>query len=42
MPVSQYRYTGSVLAQAQGIWDVQKQNMGMLELNLNSFLLQPV
>ena len=32
MPVSPYRYAGKVLAQAQGQWNPQKQNMGMLEL----------
>jgi len=38
MPVSQYRYTGAVLSQAGAIWNVQKQNMGMLELNLNQLI----
>lgn len=38
MPVSQYRYTGTVLAQAGAIWNTQKQNMGMLELNLNQLV----
>jgi hypothetical protein len=38
MPVSQYRYSGTVLAQAGAIWDVQKKNMGMLELNLNQLI----
>jgi len=38
MPVSQYRYAGKVLAQAQSIWNVQKQNMGMLELNLDTLV----
>ena len=38
MPVSEYRYTGTVLAQAQSIWNIQKQNMGMLELNLDQLV----
>ena len=38
MPVSEYRYAGAVLAQAGGIWNVQKQNMGMLELNINQLI----
>lgn len=38
MPVSQYRYTGAVLAQAGSIWNVQKQNLGMLELNLDQLI----
>lgn len=38
MPVTEYRYTGSILAQAQSIWNVQKQNMGMLELNLDQLI----
>ncbi|HUV39014.1 MAG TPA: hypothetical protein VMY39_05340 [Planctomycetota bacterium] len=38
MPVTQYRYSGTVLAQAQSIWNVQKQNMGMLELNLDQLI----
>lgn len=35
MPVSAYRYAGAVLAQAQAVFDPQKQNMGMLELNID-------
>jgi len=35
MPISGYRYAGDHLAQAQGAWDVQHQNMGMLELNVD-------
>jgi len=38
MPVSQYRYSGAFAAQAGGIWNVQKQNMGMLELNLDQLI----
>lgn len=38
MPVSAYRYAGDALAQAAGIWNVQKQNMGMLEINLNKLV----
>lgn len=38
MPVSQYRYAGNILAQAQSIWNLQKQNMGMLELNINQLI----
>lgn len=38
MPVSLYRYAGNILAQAQSIWNVQKQNMGMLELNLDQLI----
>jgi len=38
MPVSPYRYAGKVLAQAQGQWNPQKQNMGMLELEINQLL----
>jgi len=38
MPVSDYRYAGTVLAQAGGIWNIQKQNMGMLELNINQLI----
>lgn len=35
MPVSAYRYAGAVLAQAQSIWDVAKDNLGILELNID-------
>lgn len=38
MPVSAYRFAGNVLAQAQSVWDVQKQNMGMLELNIDQLV----
>ena len=38
MPVTEYRYAGNVLAQAASIWNVQKQNMGMLELNLDQLI----
>jgi hypothetical protein len=30
-----YRFAGAVLAQAGSIWDVQHQNLGMLELNID-------
>ena len=35
MALSGYRYAGDHLAQAQGAWDIQHQNMGMLELNID-------
>lgn len=35
---SGYRYAGAVLAQAAGQWDVQKKNMGMLELNIDQLV----
>lgn len=35
MPVSGYRYAGDFLAQAGQSFDVQHQNMGMLELHIN-------
>jgi hypothetical protein len=38
MPVSPYRYAGKFLAQAQGQWNPQKQNMGMLELEINDLV----
>lgn len=38
MAVSPYRYAGNFLAQAQSIWSLQKQNMGMLELNINQLI----
>ncbi len=38
MPVSAYRYAGNILSQAQSIWNAQKQNMGMLELNLDQII----
>ena len=38
MARSPYRYAGAVLAQAQGQWNPQKQNMGMLELNVNQLV----
>ena len=38
MPVSPYRYAGNILAQAQGAWNPQKQNMGMLELEINQLV----
>jgi len=38
MAVTQYRYAGNALAQAASIWNVQKQNMGMLELNLDQLI----
>lgn len=37
-PVTQYRYAGNVHHQAQSIWNAQKQNMGMLELNLDQLI----
>jgi hypothetical protein len=33
-----YRFAGAMLAQAAGIWDVQKQNMGMLELTIDGLV----
>lgn len=38
MPVSAYRFAGSILAQAQSVWDVQKNNMGVLELNIDQLV----
>jgi len=38
MPVSAYRYAGAVLAQAQSVFDPQKDNMGMLELNIDGLV----
>jgi len=38
MPVSQYRYAGAILAQAQSVFDPQKDNMGMLELNIDQIV----
>lgn len=38
MPRSPYRYAGAILAQAQGQWNPQKQNMGMLELEINQLV----
>lgn len=38
MPVSAYRYAGAVLAQAQSVFDPQKDNMGMLELNIDQIV----
>jgi len=38
MPVSPYRYAGNILAQAQGAWNPQKKNMGMLELEINNLV----
>jgi len=38
MPRSPYRYAGAILAQAQGQWNPQKQNMGMLELDINQLV----
>ena len=35
MALSGYRYAGDHLAQAQAAWDVQHQNMGVLELNID-------
>lgn len=35
---SGYRYAGAVLAQAASQWDVQKQNMGTLELNIDQLV----
>lgn len=35
MPISGYRYAGNHLVQAAGRFDVQHQNMGMLELHIN-------
>lgn len=36
--VTAYRYSGNILAQAASIWNGQKQNMGMLELNLDQLI----
>jgi|GEM_PF-1628350 len=38
MPVSAYRFAGAILAQAQSVWDVQKNNMGVLELNIDQLV----
>jgi len=38
MPVSPYRYAGKHLAQAQSTWNPQKQNMGMLELQVDQLV----
>lgn len=38
MAVSAYRFAGSILAQAQSVWDVQKDNMGVLELNIDQLV----
>lgn len=38
MPLSGYRYGGNFLAQAGQRFDVQHQNMGMLEINLDSLV----
>jgi len=38
MARSPYRYAGKILAQAQGQWNPQKQNMGMLELDINGIV----
>lgn len=38
MPVSAYRYAGAILAQAQGVFDPAKGNMGMLELNIDQLV----
>lgn len=38
MPVTPYRYAGAILSQAQSIWDPQKDNMGMLELNIDRII----
>lgn len=35
MPATGYRYAGNFLAQAGGIFDVQKKNMGILELQID-------
>lgn len=37
-PVSPYRFAGAALAQAQGKFDPQKSNMGMLEFNINGIV----
>lgn len=38
MALSGYRYAGNFLARAQGKFDVQHQNMGMLELHIDSLV----
>lgn len=38
MPVTPYRYAGAILSQAASIWDPQKDNMGMLELNIDRII----
>lgn len=38
MAVSAYRYAGAHLAQAASNWDVQKQNLGILELNIDQLV----
>jgi len=38
MPVTPYRYAGAILSQAASIWDPQKDNMGMLELNIDRLI----
>jgi len=38
MPVSAYRYSGAILAQAQSVWGVQKDTNGMLELNIDGLV----
>lgn len=38
MAISEYRYAGAILAAAGSIWDVQKQNMGTLELVIDKLV----
>ena len=35
---SAFNFTGAVLAQAQGLWNVQKQNMGILEFDISNLV----
>lgn len=38
MAIAPYRYSGSFLAQANGTWDPQKQNLGTLELVIDKLV----